>query len=186
MRSFPLSAAVSSLLLLRVAGQGLVEKQGSCPDDQVCATKNSCPYWVNWENRVKEDRSSPEFQQYVAAAKGALCNKRERATCCPLLDRKPGSCPAAGKVCATRASCPFWVDWENRVKDDRNSPEFQQYLAAAKGALCNKRERATCCWGDPLEVDVRLMFYACTYVGKVVAQPWPSPRIDPTRQSVQT
>ena len=111
MRSFPLSAAVSSLLLLRVAGQELVEKQGSCPDDQVCATKNSCPYWVNWENRVKEDRSSPEFQQYVAAA---------------------------------------------------------------KGALCNKRERATCCWGNPLEVDVRLMLYACTYVGKVA-----SPRIDP-------
>ena len=108
MRSFHLSAAVLSLLLLRVAGQDLDEKPGSCPADQVCATK---------------------------------------------------------------ASCPFWVDWENRVKDDRNSPEFQQYLTAAKGALCNKRERATCCWGDPLEVDVRLMFYACTYFGKVVAKP---------------
>ena len=56
----------------------------NCPTGEVCAVKDTCPYWKNKEKNVKNlPRSSSEFKQYISDAKAAICNRKESAICCP-------------------------------------------------------------------------------------------------------
>ena len=55
-----------------------------CRSSEVCATRDSCPYWEDWWNEVKNlPRRNSERLQYLSEAKSAICNNRRRAVCCP-------------------------------------------------------------------------------------------------------
>jgi len=80
---FLLILAVTSLALdQRTASRG-----SSCPTDQVCATRKSCKYWVDRENSVKSlSEQNPQRKKYISDARNAICNRAERAVCCPIDD----------------------------------------------------------------------------------------------------
>merc|ERR1712227_687949 len=59
----------------------------SCSRSQVCATKLSCNYWEEKESSVKNlpnYKTTSQFKQYLREAKNAICNRAERALCCPV------------------------------------------------------------------------------------------------------
>ena len=62
--------------------------QGSnCDSGEVCATKKSCKYWENRGKSIKNlPRSDSSVKQYISSANKAICNRKERALCCPLDD----------------------------------------------------------------------------------------------------
>ena len=80
---FLLILAVTSLALdQRTASGG-----SSCPTGQVCATRVSCKYWVDRESSVQNlSGQNPLRKKYIRDAKNAICNKAERAVCCPIDD----------------------------------------------------------------------------------------------------
>merc|ERR1719282_794847 len=130
----------------------------SCPSDEVCATKSSCDYWVEKESSVKNlPRSSSQVKQYLSEAKAAVCNRKERALCCPINDMElinpsPGSSCPNEAVCATRSSCYYWKQRLKHVENlPRNSSQLQQYVSHATAAICNRKERALCC---PINAEI--------------------------------
>ena len=50
-----------------------------CSQDEVCATKTSCEYWLDRENNFKAGRDPT----YLSEARANICNKEQRALCCP-------------------------------------------------------------------------------------------------------
>ena len=133
----------------------------SCSRDETCATKNSCDFWVEKEKIVKNlPRSSSQFRQFLSEARAAICNRGRNALCCPQVvkcdnlvekDPSPGSYCDSGEVCATKSSCLYWENREKSVKNlPRSDSRFKQYVSSARGAICNRVEKALCC---PLDDD---------------------------------
>ena len=132
----------------------------SCPRGETCATKDSCDFWVEKENSIKNlPKSSPQWRQYVTEARAALCHRGKRALCCPQgkcdnLEEKrpsPGFNCASREVCATKNSCTYWKNGEESVIDlPKSDSRRKQYLSSVKEAICNRGERAVCC---PLDKD---------------------------------
>ena len=61
-----------------------------CSQDQVCATRESCPYWSQRRQEIGAlPRSSPIYQAYVEDGKKAICNRGKRALCCPSSRPRP-------------------------------------------------------------------------------------------------
>ena len=59
----------------------------NCPPNQVCATRQSCPYWEDKYQRFHQLSSSdPRYEGYRAdytrEATRAICNRRAKALCC--------------------------------------------------------------------------------------------------------
>ena len=50
-----------------------------CLQEEVCATKTSCQYWLDRENNFKAGRDPT----YLSEARAHICNKKLRALCCP-------------------------------------------------------------------------------------------------------
>ena len=56
----------------------------NCRSNEVCATRESCSYWEDWYQDVKNlPKRNPELQQYISEARNAICNKKRYAVCCP-------------------------------------------------------------------------------------------------------
>ena len=51
----------------------------SCSQQEVCATKTSCQYWLDRETKFKAGQDPG----YITDAKAQACNKQRRALCCP-------------------------------------------------------------------------------------------------------
>ena len=72
--------AVTSLAL----DQRTTSRGSSCPTREVCATRVSCKYWVDRGSSVKNlSGQNPLRKKYIRDARNAICNKAERAVCCP-------------------------------------------------------------------------------------------------------
>ena len=82
-----LTAILSGLLLLqKVSTQGsdIVEEM-KCPTDKPCATKDSCPHWVDkFEELSKLDKGSPGRNRLTKEIRPHVCNKKEKKLCCPI------------------------------------------------------------------------------------------------------
>ena len=73
----------------------------SCLQQEVCASRISCPYWVERETKYK----AGEDPSYVTDARAQICNKQRRALCCPLDVESPTFIPMAGH-CGTNPDAP--------------------------------------------------------------------------------
>ena len=51
----------------------------SCSQQEVCASKTSCRYWLDRETKYKEG----EDPSYIRDAKAQICNKQLKSLCCP-------------------------------------------------------------------------------------------------------
>ena len=159
-----------------------------CSRYETCATKSSCDHWVEKENSVKNlPRSSSQFRQFLSEARAAICNRGRNALCCPqvkpdnLVEKNPspGSNCDSGEVCATKKSCLYWENREKSVKNlPRSDSRFQQYVSAARGAICNRKEGALCC---PIDVDTKSPKTAPRQ--ETTRRPTSRPSVNPEKES---
>ena len=103
-----LSKMIFSLLLAVLPpawGQDPVSSPDrSCLQQEVCARRTSCPYWVEREAKYK----AGEDPSYVTDARAQICNKQGRALCCPrdVEVESPTFIPKAGQ-CGNNAEAVF-------------------------------------------------------------------------------
>ena len=74
----------------------------SCPQQEVCARRTSCPYWLERETKYK----AGEDPSYVTDARAQICNKQRRALCCDVDVESPTFIPKAGQ-CGTNPEAPY-------------------------------------------------------------------------------
>ena len=66
---------------------GLVEGK-KCSVGSVCATRVSCSYWQERFNKFGQKRgNNEEYKALVTEAKTEICNREQRALCCPVPGR---------------------------------------------------------------------------------------------------
>ena len=106
----------------------------SCSQEEVCATKASCQYWLERETNYKHDLDP----SYISDARAHICNKELRALCCPLqADREsPAFIPKAGQ-CGTNPEAP--TESDNRFIFGGNNTQPGDYpFSALLGELVLK------------------------------------------------
>ena len=66
-----------------------------CPKDRPCATRASCPYWVDRQTKYGKG----EDANYPVDARAEICNQQDRGLCCPSQEDvgSPTFIPRAGK-----------------------------------------------------------------------------------------
>ena len=124
----------------------------SCTENRQCATRGSCPYWIEKDVKLKQlPKNSYEQRELIKEYRSAICNKQEKGLCCPiespldLVEATDKPCPTGSK-CATRDSCQFW-----REKSDllgqmrRGTTEYSKLRDEIVSAICNKNRKALCC-----------------------------------------
>ena len=60
---------------------------------------------------------------------------------CDLVSPSEGQECSVGSVCATRVSCSYWEERNNKYKEGQDDT----YVTEAKTEICNKELRALCC-----------------------------------------
>ena len=56
----------------------------SCPLDKQCATRVSCPFWIEKNKELKLlQKGSRARSRLIQEFKSAICNKEKKALCCP-------------------------------------------------------------------------------------------------------
>ena len=98
----------------------------SCSQEEVCATKTSCQYWLDRETKYKEGLEP----SYLSDARAHICNKKLRALCCPLqVDvESPAFIPKAGQ-CGTNPEAP--TESDNRFIFGGNTTQPGDYPFSA-------------------------------------------------------
>ena len=55
-----------------------------CTGNHVCASLDSCVYWAQKKQQLKQHESgSPLWRNLLNEIKGAICNKAKKTVCCP-------------------------------------------------------------------------------------------------------
>jgi len=67
-------------------------------------------------------------------------------SCLDLVPSTPGKGCPSGETCATRASCPYWEQEFQKVKNlPKSDIRKQVYIKAARKSICNRNKRGICC-----------------------------------------
>lgn len=130
-------------LLLLVAGPvraQVAQVDVSCLARETCLPLMECPYWLD-RNREKDSlpRGNRQREEIVTQLKNKVCNRRERALCCP---------PCAdGSPCLPSASCPSVMRKLAKRKELKRSrpAEAARILEELQSLVCDKREKLICC-----------------------------------------
>ena len=96
----------------------------SCSQEEVCATKASCPYWLDREAEYKKGLDP----SYLTSARANICNKKLLALCCPLDLQSPTFIPKAGQ-CGTNPEAP--ADQDSRFIFGGNNTQPGDYPFSA-------------------------------------------------------
>ena len=54
----------------------------ACPDDKQCATRDSCPYWIEKFQELTNLARGTAKDKLVTNMRSSICNKKEKALCC--------------------------------------------------------------------------------------------------------
>ena len=132
----------------------------SCPIDGQCATKDSCSFWKEKGDQLKQlPRGSPERNRLLEEFKSAICNKEKKGLCCPLDSKKltaelpkldlveasDKSC-SSDSQCATRDSCGYWSSKSEELgRLQQGSQQYKSLRNELVSAICNKKRKGLCC-----------------------------------------
>ena len=117
---FSLLAAVLTVLPATWGLDQVISSTGqSCSHQEVCATKSSCPHWLEREAQYKEGQDPT----YLTDARAQICNKKLRALCCPQdVDvESPSFIPEAAQ-CGTNPEAPADPDSRFVFGGNRTDP----------------------------------------------------------------
>merc|ERR1712156_256420 len=127
---------LSSLI---VCGLGAVEEvDKTCKTEETCLPSSRCKVFQE-KLKLKDEleKGSAKRTAIVNQLKNEVCNKKERAFCCP----------CEGNSCVLTADCPpaqQLLAERKRIKSS-NPTAAAQILSRLKANICNKEEKKICC-----------------------------------------
>eukprot|EP00092_Neocalanus_flemingeri_P037572 GFUD01040907.1.p1 GENE.GFUD01040907.1~~GFUD01040907.1.p1 ORF type:complete len:476 (+),score=104.91 GFUD01040907.1:85-1512(+) len=121
----------------------------SCPANQQCAIKDSCPYWKEKYLELDElPTGSREKKLLIKEIKSAICNKGKKGLCCPRMDiveASDKSC-SSDSQCKTLDTCEHWGKKQDMLRQlPSQSQEWRNLRNEIRNAICNKERKAVCC-----------------------------------------
>merc|ERR1712223_786490 len=127
---------LSSLI---VCGLGAVEEvDKTCKSEETCLPSSQCKIFQQKLNLKDElEKGSAKRTAIVNQLKNEVCNKKERAFCCP----------CEGNSCVSTADCPQaqqLLAERERIKGS-DPTAAAQILSRLKANICNKEEKKICC-----------------------------------------
>merc|ERR1712012_1139983 len=127
------------LSCLIVCGLGAVEEvDKTCKTEETCLPDSQCQIFQE-KLKLKDEleKGSAERTAIVNQLKNEVCNKKERAVCCP----------CEGNSCVSIADCPSaqqLIAERKRIKSS-NPTAAAQILSRLQANICNKEEKKICC-----------------------------------------
>jgi len=133
---WPVLLLLSSVLLTVHGLVGVEEVDRTCQSHETCM-----PNCAFFKDKVKQKNELPlgsrDREDLVNEIKNQVCNKKERAFCCPCEDNPcvpTKECPQALELLETKKRI--------QLLDPTGATEI---LSRLKGNICNKEERRICC-----------------------------------------
>merc|ERR1712013_636531 len=127
------------LSCLNVCGLGAVEEvDKTCKTEETCLPDSQCKIFQE-KLKLKDEleKGSAERTAIVNQLRNEVCNKKERAFCCP----------CEGNSCVLTADCPPAqqpLAERERIKSSKPTAAAQ-ILSLLKANICNKEEKKICC-----------------------------------------
>merc|ERR1712012_752685 len=127
------------LSCLIVCGLGAVEEvDKTCKTEETCLPSPQCKIFQE-KLKLKDEleKGSAKRTAIVNQLKNEVCNKKERAFCCP----------CEGNACVLTADCPpaqQLLAQRERIKGS-DPTAAAQILSRLKANICNKEEKKICC-----------------------------------------
>ena len=106
---------------------------GTCPQEEVCATKTSCLYWLDRESKHK----AGEDPSYLTDARAKICNKQLSGLCCPVMEL-PTFIPQAGQCGLPASSAEFQRSRTGRIFGGDNTEPGEFPFSALLGFVALK------------------------------------------------
>ena len=128
------------------------ETHKTCRAHHSCLKIGECPPMKEKQDKMSRIRysTSVEFGNLKRELREAVCNKNERAVCCPNppsenIEKTEKTC-IANHNCLKIEECPLFKEKLNNFRIAKpQSVEYKNLKQELKEAICNKKDRAVCC-----------------------------------------
>ena len=144
------------LFAINVVLGSVKETDKDCGGDETCFKTNDCPSFLKKHERYKSLSVGLEQTNLKRQLKEAVCNKKERAFCCPNGNvKETDKVCGRDEICRKMENCDSFLEKHKRFKSLSGGSEHTNLKRQLKEGVCNKKERGVCCQNEDTPVDTR-------------------------------
>ena len=130
------------LLVLNGVIASVEETDKICGEYESCIKKDDCPSFLEKHQQFKSlpNTGSLEYSNLRRQLREAVCNKNEKAICCP-------KCKTSDE-CIDRSKCKYAdekIKLYERFKNQNKEKDAKKVIDELRGRVCEKKKRFICC-----------------------------------------